>query len=87
MTKSSRRWHVTRRKRLLHLRSTSPRGGEIAGGAVAFHSGLVFGFRLRIQIVMAGRKRSSGWNAPSGVDIVVHELNSNHKETISLVLD
>ncbi|WZZ80635.1 hypothetical protein YC2023_101207 [Brassica napus] len=42
---------------------------------------------LRIQIVMAGRKRSSGRNAPSGVDTVVHELNSNHKETISLVLD
>lgn len=54
---------------------------------VAFHSELAFGFRLRIQIVMAGRKRSSGRNAPSGVDTVVHELNSNHKETISLVLD
>ncbi|KAL0755192.1 hypothetical protein Bca101_092860 [Brassica carinata] len=87
MTKSSRRWRVTRRKHILHLGSTSPRGGEIVGGAVAFHSELAFGFRLRIQIVMAGRKRSSGRNAPSGVDTVVHELNSNHKETISLVLD
>ncbi|WZZ48685.1 hypothetical protein YC2023_048792 [Brassica napus] len=80
MMKSSRRWHVTRRRRLIHLGSTSPCGGEIAGGASLFHSGLVFGFRLRIQIVMAGRKRSPGRNAPSGVDTVVHRLNSNHKE-------
>ncbi|KAH0882443.1 hypothetical protein HID58_058539 [Brassica napus] len=97
MMKSSRRWHVTRRRRLIHLGSTSPCGGEIAGGAEGtllakrggvatsqrrslFHSGLVFGFRLRIQIVMAGRKRSPGRNAPSGVDTVVHRLNSNHKE-------
>ncbi|CAG7901503.1 unnamed protein product, partial [Brassica rapa] len=72
ITKSSRRWRVTRCRRPLHLGSTSPRGGEIVGGVVAFHSGLVFGFRLRIQIVMAGRKRSSSRNAPSGVDIVVH---------------
>ncbi|CDY30521.1 BnaA04g16120D [Brassica napus] len=85
MTDSSRRWRVTRRRRLLHLGSTSPRGGEISGGTVVFHSGLVFGFRLRIQTVMAGRKKSSGRNAPSGVDTVVHGLNSNHKETISLV--
>ena len=34
MTKSSRRWRVTRRKHILHLGSTSPRGGEIVGGAV-----------------------------------------------------
>lgn len=54
---------------------------------VAFHSELAFGFRLRIQIVMAGRKRSSGRNAPYGVDTVVHRLNSNHKKTINLVLD
>ncbi|KAL0684166.1 hypothetical protein Bca4012_051016 [Brassica carinata] len=78
MTKSSRKRRVTRRRRLLHLGSTTPRGGEIAGGVVAFHSGLAFGFRLRIQIVMAGRKRSSSRNAPSGFDTVVHELNSNH---------
>ncbi|CAN6831368.1 unnamed protein product [Brassica oleracea var. botrytis] len=88
MTKSSRKWRVTRRRRLIHLRSTSPRGGDIAGGAVSlFHSGLVFGFRLRIQIEMPGRKRSSGRNAPYGVDTVVHRLNSNHKKTINLVLD
>ncbi|KAL0666231.1 hypothetical protein Bca4012_028935 [Brassica carinata] len=108
MTKSSRKWRVTRRRRLIHLRSTSPRGGDIAGGALStrgrdfaakrgevatsqrrslFHSGLVFGFRLRIQIEMPGRKRSSGRNAPYGVDTVVHRLNSNHKKTINLVLD
>ncbi|KAH0923218.1 hypothetical protein HID58_007431 [Brassica napus] len=74
----------------------STRGGDFASKTrwscyipapvtVVFHSGLVFGFRLRIQTVMAGRKRSSGRNAPSGVDTVVHGLNSNHKETISLV--
>ncbi|KAH0864215.1 hypothetical protein HID58_081426 [Brassica napus] len=99
MTKSSRRWRVTRRKHsdlppLVAVRLLEERGGNFASETrwscyipVAFHSGLVFGFRLRIQIVMAGRKRSSGRNAPSGVDTVVHELNSNHKETISLVLD
>ncbi|KAF2569051.1 hypothetical protein F2Q68_00026286 [Brassica cretica] len=32
MTKSSRKRRVTRRRRLLLLGSTSPRGGEIAGG-------------------------------------------------------
>ncbi|WZY94794.1 hypothetical protein YC2023_067123 [Brassica napus] len=87
MKKSSRRWHVTRRRLLLHLVAVRFLEEQCERTAVAFHSRLVFGFRLRIQTVMAGRKRSSGWNAPSGVDTTIHGLNSNHKETISLFLD
>ncbi|WZZ52311.1 hypothetical protein YC2023_052418 [Brassica napus] len=51
---------------------------------VAFHSGLVFGFRLRIQIVMAGRKRSSSRNAPSGVDTVEYTTLKKHKSNFRI---